>query len=372
MKVHVRWRGTGEPVPGVEVVVRPVGDPMPRTHIGRRKRTDENGIARFAGLGGQVIEKPRFTVAAKIGGETVIPDEGGMIPPGSEVTVWARRAAAMTGRVVRGNGEPLPYYFLELRPKGFHTSQLREWVRHPERGAFKLQGVPEGDYTMIVRYPGLVDKEVDVSAVAAQENDVGTIVLEEGAEIRGRVNRASGKDLPNVVRVQLARRIPQPSQDGGEQVFWETVARIVVQKDGTYRMRGLPTGTFFIQPTTPGANLGTTEPERVTIGSPSDVIQRDLVMYGEGYADFHFFDLVDGSRTRVIIPPSYAIRKSDGKENRWFGNRTPLRPGTYELQVELKDRSGVSKRYTATEFTVQEDATTGPIEVSLHEIRDAD
>jgi len=369
MLVHVRWRGTEEPVEGVEVVVRPVGDPMPRTHTGRRKRTDAKGTARFGGLGGQMIDKPRFTVAAQIGGETVIPDQGGMIEPGSEVTIYARRAATLTGRVVRPSGDPLPYYFLELKPKGFHTSQLQEWVRNPDDGKFTLQGIPEGDYTMTVRFPGLVDRDVPASAVAGKENDVGTIVLEEGAEVWGVVRRASGQDLPPVVRVVLARRI---AADGGGPVSWETVARAVVQSDGVYRMRGLPTGEFYIQPTTPGATLGTTEPEPVAIRSPSDVVEKPITMYGEGYIDLACYDVVDGSRKRVVIPPAYVIRKADGKEIRWLGNRTPLRPGGYDLQFELLDGNGVPKRYSAGSYTVQEDETTGPIEVSLPEIRDAD
>jgi len=369
MVVNVRWRGSNEPVEGVEVVVRPVGDPMPRTKIGRRKRTDQNGVARFAGLGGQILDKPRFTVAAKIGGETVIPDEGGMIEPGSEVTIWARRACSISGRVVRANGAPLQRFFLELRAKGFHTSQLQEWVPKADNGKFTLRGIPEGDYRLFVRLPGLVDETVDVSAVAGEENDVGTIVLADGAEIWGVVSTASGKELPSIVRVVLAKKV---TRGDGKQVFYEPVARVPVQSDGSYSMSGLPEGTFWIQPTVDGANLGTSEPEQIAIARSTDVIRKDITMHGEGFLDLHFYDMVDGARRRVLIPPTYAIRKSDGKETRWFSSGTPLRPGKYEIQVALKNEDNVSVRYTAAEVTVQEDETTDPIEVSLHEIRDAE
>jgi hypothetical protein len=339
MLVHVKWRGSNEPVEGIEVAVRPVGDPMPRTHTGRRKFTDSKGTARFAGLGGQMIPKPRFTVAAKIGGEPVIPDEGGMIEPNSEVTIYARRQAAIVGTVERANGEGLKNFFLELKPKGFHTSQLRQWIRNADRGKFKMQGIPEGSYKLLVRFPGLVDREVDITAVAGQDSDIGTIVLHEGAEVWGTLRRASGKDLPPVVRVILARRIARRTRDG-EQVSWQTIARVVAQQDGLYRMRGLPEGTFYIQPTTPGANFGTTEPDKITISTPSDRIHKNIVMHGEGYVDLAYYDLVRGSRTRVIIPPSYAIRKADGKETRWLGNRTPLRPGEGR-RPEATHRCGV-------------------------------
>lgn len=368
MTVFVKWRGTNEPVPDIEVAIRPVGDPMPRTKVGRRRRTDQDGIARFSGLGGQVIDKPRFLVTANIGGEPVMPDEGGMLEPDGSVTIYARRQCAITGRVLGADGDPLPRFFLELIPKGFITTQLRKWETHPDNGRFSMEAIPEGDYTLTVRFPGLVDAQATVHAVAGQKTDVGTIRLMAGAEIWGNVTRAGGKEIKGVVRVALARRIRRPGHSVDEYV---TVARTVVQKDGSYRMRGLPNGTFYIQPVQT-TNLGTTKPELITVNGASDSIRKDMVMHGSGFVALHYFDTVRGSRIRVVAVPTYLIRKADGNETRWWGSGSSFRPGVHDIQVEMKNSQGVPTRYTAAQVTIQEERTAGPIELSLDEIRNAD
>ncbi|MHC4953921.1 MAG: hypothetical protein ACYTGZ_08520 [Planctomycetota bacterium] len=366
MTVHVKWLGTGEPVPGIEVAVRPMGDPMPRTRTGQRRFTNEKGIARFSGLGGQVMPKPTFLVAANVGGEAVMPDEKGLKRPDETVIIHVRRDAIITGKVVRSNGAPLPRFFLDLRAKGFQTSQLQQWITNPDKGKFTMHGVPEGEYTMNVRFPGLIDKSVPIKAVAGQENDIGTIVLEEGAEIWGTVRRDSGKPIEEIVRVVLSRNVGTPKKPK-----WEPVARAVVQKDGSYRLRGLPTGTFFMQPLAV-VNLSTTEPEEVTIQGPTESIQKNLMMYGSGFVQFHYWDLVDGALRRVVAVPTYLVRKSDGQEYRWWGSGTRFRPGAYEIQFEMDNAEGVPTRYKGKTVTIQEDETPDPIEVSLHELRDGE
>ena len=365
MTVYVKWRGTNEPVSGVEVACRPVGDPMPRTKIGQRRITDKNGRAVFRGLGGQSLPKPGFTVAANIGGGPVVPDKPGFVAPGETVTIYVRRQATLVGRVVRGNGEPLPRFFISLKPKGFIHSQLQQWFTSEKNGEFLMSGVPEGTHTMTVRFPGLIPTDVEVTAIGAQETDVGTIVLEEGAEIWGSVSRDSGRELHEVTRVVLSRKVIDANTDRER---WEPISRCVVLKDGTYRLRGLPLGTFWLQPLEQ-VNLSTTEPEEVTISGRSDSLQRNLVLHGSGFVDFSFWDEVEGSRRLVVPVPTFLVRKADGKEYRWWGNGVRLRPGTYEVQFQMPDAAGVSKRHTWKTIRVQEDETTGPIEVSLPEIR---
>jgi len=72
-----------------------------------------------------------------------------------------------------------------------------------------------------------------------------------------------------------------------------------------------------------------------------------------------------------VAVPTFLVRKSDGKEERWFGTGVRFRPGTYEVILEMKNEEGVPTRYKGPTLTVQEDETTGPIEISLQEIRDA-
>jgi len=366
MTVRVVWLGSNDPVPDVEVAVEPLGDPMPRTSNGQHRRTNSKGIAYFRGLGGQVMPKPIFQVSASVGGETIMPDVDGPYSPDQELTIYVRRRCTIIGRVMQGNGDPLPRFFLDLRAHEHKTYPLQKWVSEPDRGRFKISGIPEGNYTMNIRFPGLTDKSVEVTAVAGQETDIGTIILEEGAEIWGTVRSASGKELSSVMRVVLARKVKRGKT---KQDTYETVARMVVKKDGSYRLRGLPTGTFWIQPVT-AVNLSTTEPQQVTITGPSQALQVNLVVYGSGFVEFSYWDTLNGARRQVVAVPTYLIRKSDGKQERWFGSGARFRPGTYDVEFEMKNEQGVPTRYRGSAITVQEDQTTGPIEVSLPEIRD--
>jgi len=368
MTVRVVWIGSNEPVSDVEVKVEPLGDPMPRTSIGQSRRTNAQGIARFQGLGGQVMPKPIFQVAAQVGGETIMPDMDGPYAPDQDLTIYVRRRCTIIGRVVDGRGEPLPRYFLELRAKEHKTYPLQQWVSKPDRGKFKMSGIPEGDYAMTIRFPGLTDKTFDVTAVAARETDIGTIVLEEGAEIWGEVRLASGGEIKDVMRVVLSRKIKRGKT---KMDSYEPISRTVVKSDGSYRLRGLPTGTFWLQPLSV-VNLSTTEPEQVTITGPTQVLQKDLIVYGSGFVDFSYWDTVEGSRRQIVPVPTFLTRTADGKAERWYGNGSRFRPGTYDVEFEMKNEEGVPTRYKGPRITIQEDQTTGPIEVSLPDIRDAE
>ncbi|MHC4548111.1 MAG: carboxypeptidase-like regulatory domain-containing protein [Planctomycetota bacterium] len=363
MTVHVRWRGTEQGVPGVEVVVKPVGDPMPRTRIGQRRRTDADGAARFRGLGGQVLEKPRFLVAANLeGGDVILPDEGGMHDPGDEITIWLRKEGVITGKVLRPNGRPLEHFGVQLEPLGHIARQLQVFG---ENGTFKLYQVPEGNYLLRVRFGNYIDAHLEVEAIGGQEVDVGSITLREGAEIYGTVRRSDGSELEGVVKVHLGRKVKSRS---GQEVF-EIVGRSYALKDGTYRIKGVPVGSFWLWPESVKDPSGVTDPVPIEVARGVGGVQRDLVIHGEGFLELKFMDEVDGKVTHVVPPPTYLIETATGKEIRWFGAGTRLQGGRYEVAVELKDAAGVPHRYKVREVAVQEGKTTGPIEVRLFEIR---
>jgi hypothetical protein len=152
---------------------------------------------------------------------------------------------------------------------------------------------------------------------------------------------------------------------------WETVAVGACRQDGTYTLTGVPEGSFFLWPEEVDQwNRNVTDPAPVEVRRGVGVVRKDLVVYGEGSLDLVFFDLVQGGIRQVVPPPTFLLERRSGKEIRWFGAGTPLRPGRYELVVELSDTEGVSQRYVVREVAVQEGETTGPIEVALHETRD--
>ena len=367
--VRVVWRETNEPVPDVEVVVRPLVDPEPRTNIGQRRRTDVNGIARFRGLGALSVPSPKFTVVANLSSGPVPPDEGPMHEPGADVTIRLRKDGIVKGTVVRPNGEPLEQFFVELEAVGHMTQQLREFG---EQGAFTVYQVPSGSYILHVRHGNLVDREIPVEVTAGRETDVGLIRLEEGAQIVGVVRRSNNRELEGVVRVNLSRKV---RNEAGREV-WQEVGRAYVQQDGSYVLKGVAPGSYGIQPESIDNPTATTEVIDIEVPAGVASIQQPLVLWSEGVLDLRFVDLVEGSARHVVQPPTYLV-DTQGRETRWLGIGTRLKPGSYTLYVELPDAQGVPKRYKAREVEVTErerpgqgDGAKDPIEIRLFEVRD--
>ncbi|MCK6458507.1 MAG: hypothetical protein L6Q95_01270 [Planctomycetes bacterium] len=368
--VKVVWRETNEPVPDVEVAVRPVADPMPRTNIGQRRRTDGNGVARFRGLGGQLAERPQFLVAANLANGPVLADEGGTHAPGSTVTIRLRKDGSVKGIVQRPNGDPLDQFAVELEAVGHFTRQLRDFG---ENGKFHVFQVPGGSYKLHIRHGNLVDKEIDVDVEGGKELDVGTIRLEEGAQITGVVRRSNGKEIEGVVRVNLGIRVKNPSGVAG----WREAGRSYVQQDGTYIFKGIAPGEYGIWPESVENPTATTEPLDIVVRPGEMALQKDLVLHSEGILDLRFVDEVDGSTRQVVQPPTYLVETATGKEIRWFGIGTRLKPGSYGVYVELPDAQGVPRRYKARDVEVverpprgQEGTGQDPIEIRLFEVRD--
>lgn len=362
MLVRVLWRGTNEPVEGIEVVVRPVGDPEPRTKTGRRRLTDAKGLARISGLGGQVLETPKFMVAANVPGlGPVVPDEPRLFGPDEEVTIYLRKAGVVRGKVLRPGGDPLEMFWVDLEPKGFATHQLR--VRG-EKGAFEIHNVPEGRYVVHVRYGNLVDQDVDAEVAGGQVTDVGTVTLLAGGEIWGTVRNSDGSEI-GIVKVHLAREVWNERLGRSE---FQAVKRAYCRKDGGYRILGVQPGKYWLWPEPEPASLTT---PKVEVEMPAGVgaVSRDLVVYGTGHLDLVFVDQVQGSERRVVAVPTFLVPAEGGEETRWYANGTPLRGGRYAVFVEVPDAEGVSHRYKALDVEIQEGRTAGPIEVRLHEIR---
>ncbi len=372
--VHVVWRETNEPVPDIEVAVRPLVDPEPRTNIGQRRRTDAKGIARFKGLGALSVPNPKFTVAANLGSGPVPPDEGPMHAPGSDVTIRLRKDGIVKGTVVRPNGEPLEQFFVELEAVGHITQQLREFG---ENGAFKVYQVPGGTYKLHVRHGNLVDREMDIDVAGGKELDVGVLRLEEGAQIAGVVRRSNGKELEGVVRVNLGRKVKNKA---GREIF-EEMGRSYVQQDGSYVIKGIAPGDYWIQPESIENPTATTDPLEIDVPAGVAAIQKNLTLYSEGILDLRFLDQVDGSVRHVVQPPTYlvetSVETSTVREIRWFGIGTRLRTGSYTIYVELPDAQGVPRRYKARDVLVTERERPGQpadtkdtIEIRLFEVRD--
>lgn len=343
MTVRVLWMGTEQPVEGITVVVVPIGDPMPRTKTGLRRITNSEGIARFSGLGGQVLEVPRFQVTVIVEGiGPVAPDGGTMWGPDSEIVYYMRRRGVVKGKVERPDGKPLARFFVMMEPLG-HRNIVR-----PVRGAageFVISSVAQGRYKLTVRYASFLDKEIPTITVRpGVETDVGTIRLEEGGEVFGTLRRENGKELGRTFKVYVGRR---------EGSRLTAVRNAYCTPTGEYRVPGIPEGTFEVWPEADSTTVETVE-VRVARGGAT---RQDLVIPSEGYLNFVFFDIKNGERVRALPPEGGVWLKSarKGKEIRWIAESQALRPGRYTVEYGLRHpRDRAMHRVPGGSVTVKE------------------
>ena len=375
MLVRVLYFGSEAPVPNVEVSVHPIGDPMPRTTTGQKRVTNEKGEARFQGLGGQVLDRPTFSVTAIVPGMGVImPDRVRTIGPGETIMIHIRKSGVIKGKVEKADGKPLSYFFVKLHPVGHRQRPPTHGIG--KKGEFAVYGVPEGTYTLVVEDAARQFKDERIQgvvAIAGKEVDVGTIIVEEGAEIAGTVTRSNGEPLEKPVRVIVARR--------KEKDQWEHLRRNVwCNSDGTYRIPGLPQGTFHLWPDEGGA---TTDPVEVTLAPGTGFLEVDLVLQGEGTIDLQYMDHDrDGRLVEVSWPPTILVEERTGKKHLVRGPGHRLRPGKYSLfvKIQLADGSWVTPKAKEVEVKetepyksrdIQDLPPRNPITVRLDEIREA-
>jgi hypothetical protein len=358
LSAKVLWRGTEEPVPGIEVVAIPVNDPNPRTRTGVRTRTDGSGVARFSGLGGQALDEPRFQVTVNDPNTGPVgPDEPRLYAPGEQVVFHLRRTGSLRGKVVDPAGEPVERFFVRLDPtEGPLQYQRRGWGA---KGEFRLTDVHEGPYRLVVIFAPYQDESVEnILIEPGRETDAGVVRLRAGAEIAGTVRYADGRPLKDTITVRLGRKRGNA---------YEPVRHASCRPDGSFRLFGIPPGSYYIWPDTMSR---TTLPTPVEMPEGTGFLQIDLVIEGEGLLDLVFVDYVDGRLVPVVQPENiFLLEEATGREHRWLGGGHPLRPGWYAASAELRRPDGTTGRFALGRFQVKDGQTTGPITISLAEVR---
>ncbi len=96
----------------------------------------------------------------------------------------------------------------------------------------------------------------------------------------------------------------------------------------------------------------------------------DLVVHGEGTLVLMFENEIDGQVREVTSPPVTLREHATGEDVKWWGEGTPLRPGSYDVLVSVEGEDGVLKRHNVYEARIQDGETTGPIRVQIHRIHE--
>lgn len=236
---------TGAPVAGATVAAFWTDGMQPRS---RSVKSKDDGRYKLAGLGEQPIqsmwvEAKGFSRAER---ERVAPGE-------KDVDFTLERTASVTGRVILADGT-VPAAF-EVKAHGEAEaaespfSMRRFMTREPENdfsdpeGKFRLDDVPPGTVTIEAKAIGKrPTKKTGVTTAAEQVVDVGTLVLEDGRTLRGRVLAAAdgvalagASAIVNVAQGGMAFRIPGMDAGAGS---------AVTGSDGGFEIHGLEGRTY--------------------------------------------------------------------------------------------------------------------------------
>jgi len=201
----------------------------------RTFRDDGSGTFEFGGLrsGTYVLTVSAPGFAPTESQDLVLGQEALRVP----VTVVLRPGGTVVGRLDPAD----PPAVVELRdgswdPNGpldfaFPTQPVHGLrAKTAESGAFRLRNVPEGDYVLSVKTPGLPDLHVrDVSVADDQVVDLGVLVRGRGGVVRGKVVGTDGQPLggANLTLTGDAARL-----------------RTTSNVDGTFRFDAVPEGEY--------------------------------------------------------------------------------------------------------------------------------
>jgi 5-hydroxyisourate hydrolase-like protein (transthyretin family) len=153
------------------------------------------------------------------------------------------RGSRATGKVVdRRDGHPLAGAQIELLPMGTQMLEdLRNGVLAREvtgdDGGFVLSGITSGRYEMRVRLEGFATGLYRFSLDSDRAEDVGTIALDPGTTLRGRIVDRAGKPRP-----ALTVRVFDP-----EQSSLAPLAERTTDQDGVFRGPALAAGRYRVQ-----------------------------------------------------------------------------------------------------------------------------
>lgn len=244
----------GEPVVDVTVFLTPAVTAVGASHS---TTTGHGGRFRFRGL-----EPGEYRLWGRD------PTTGHRIE--RRVEVWSDRdirietwATRVTGTLVDAGGAPVNEARVELQPLtgGFVTFVTSTTsIRAGEDGRFVLPAVEEGAWRLIFRAEGR-GAHVEEIQVSGAEMDLGTLVLEAGAQVVIEPRSVTGEVPGKVILTLFDSESPVP-------VIWQDRP---VDPDGRARFQGLPSGSWRVFVTTEDSLPVPLTLEIVEGGSPRPV-----------------------------------------------------------------------------------------------------
>jgi protocatechuate 3,4-dioxygenase beta subunit len=172
---------------------------------------------------------------------------------------------AIAGKVSgEGSGLPITRAFVEITPLGWDYQQVEPALMRPftywpyqtitdEQGNYQLEWLPEGEYLISVYSDGAFEyyenvpvpdlaTKVKVTGGNTTQINFGMTPRNEGnGSISGRVSDEWDNNVPPVAVIVARPKVTVLSWPASEKFF-----NTVTKADGTYQLRGLPAGEYYL------------------------------------------------------------------------------------------------------------------------------
>ncbi len=169
-----------------------------------------------------------------------LPDDGPIVHTGRrDLAIVLPALASITGRVVL-EGAPVPYFGL-LVTKTPDTLYFENVATiHDPTGRFAQSDIAPGTWSVVILGPGFANLRIDnVIAREGQPTDLGTVVVERGRIVRGRVTDSAGRPVRDALVVAGTSVATIASSRIDQRMQGDTSAR--TDASGRYELVGLPT-----------------------------------------------------------------------------------------------------------------------------------
>ena len=163
--------------------------------------------------------------------------QGQLAETGHDVTITVDDLTALTGKVVIAGDGPAPAFAVTIggAPARAFTG-----------GEFRIEGVPVGRQFLAVEGIDFTAIHRDVDVVAGEVTDLGTLEVDRGRTVSGRVLGPGGRPVAGAAVIVAAELNADgtsllPFPDSGRHVH-----QVTSGADGSYRVRGVRAGSTFI------------------------------------------------------------------------------------------------------------------------------
>ena len=246
----------------------------------RRSSTDEDGTYRISGLSAETLNRVHVKAKGFVAGERRD------VTAGDDAVDFAlEHTGGVKGRVVRADGAVPQSFSVAAHPEASHekesdpSAMTRRMLGRGSKGqefsdaagSFTLDSIEPGTYTIKAAAEGNAPAtKTGVRVVGGQETDVGTLVLERGLTLRGRVVAAQDESpVPGAainVSTPQAFRFSMMGSDSGRTTSSKT--------DGTFVIEGLEAGAVSVSAEHPEYSPSETRVELGGDTDPAEVVLR--------------------------------------------------------------------------------------------------